>query len=155
MGRTFEEFEVGARSETPRRTIIDADIMQFAGLTGDFNPLHTDDVFAAASDFGARIAHGPMLVGMAFGLASRAGLFDGTVLGLLDLGWKFTGPVRPGDTVSVKVIVLSKKPTRKADRGVVDFQFDIVNQREEIVQIGTAKILMKRQQQKAATSRDC
>ncbi|WP_371422454.1 MaoC/PaaZ C-terminal domain-containing protein [Tardiphaga sp.] len=154
MGRMFEEFEIGARIETPRRTIIDADIMQFAGLTGDFNPLHTDDVFAATSDFGARIAHGPMLVGMAFGLASRAGLFEGTVLGLLDLGWKFTGPVRPGDTVTVVVGVLDKKPTRKPDRGVVDFQFEILNQRDEIVQIGTAKILIKRQPEKTTISND-
>jgi acyl dehydratase len=153
MGLTFEEFEIGARIETPRRTIIDADIMQFAGLTGDFNPLHTDDVFAATSDFGARIAHGPMLVGMTFGLASRAGLFDGTVLGLLDLGWRFTGPVRPGDTVSVRVNVLGKKASRKPDRGVVDFQFDIVNQRNETVQVGTARILMKRRAEPAVAAR--
>jgi acyl dehydratase len=144
VGRTFDEFEVGSRVETPRRTIIDADIMQFAGLTGDFNPLHVDDVFAGESDFGARIAHGPMLVGMTFGLASRAGLFDGTVRGLLDLGWTFTGPVRPGDTVSVVVNVLGKKSSRKPDRGVVEFQFDVLNQRGETVQVGTAKILMTR-----------
>lgn len=142
MGRMYDELEIGQSFETPRRTIIDADIMQFAGLTGDFNPLHVDDVFAEASDFGARIAHGPMLVGMTFGLASRAGLFDGTVLGLLDLGWKFSGPVQPGDTVGVVATVTDKKPSRKTDRGVVDFHFDVINQRGETVQIGNAKILM-------------
>lgn len=124
-------------------------------MTGDFNPLHTDDVFAAASNFGARIAHGPMLVGMAFGLASRVRLFDGTVLGLLDLGWKFSGPVRPGDTVSVRVRVLGKTLSRRPDRGVVDFQFDVVNQRDEIVQIGTANIPMKRRPESTAAQARC
>ena len=144
MGRMYDELQIGQSFQTPRRTIIDADIMQFAGLTGDFNPLHVDDVFAEASDFGARIAHGPMLVGMSFGLASRAGLFDGTVLGLLDLNWRFSGPVRPGDNVGVVATVTDKKSSRKPDRGVVDFQFDVVNQRGETVQIGNAKILMRK-----------
>jgi acyl dehydratase len=81
---------------------------------------------------------------MAFGLASRAGLLDGTALALLDLTWKFTKPVRPGDTVFVQVQVAGKQPTRRPDRGVVEFGLDIINQRDETVQSGTAKILMKR-----------
>jgi acyl dehydratase len=86
-----------------------------------------------------------MLVGMAFGLASRAGLLDGTALALLDITWKFTRPVRPGDTVFVKVHVAGKELTRKPDRGIVEFGLDVINQRNETVQSGTAKILMKRQ----------
>jgi len=144
VGRYYEELEVGARFDTSRRTILDADIIQFAGLTADFNPLHTDDIFASQSDFRGRVAHGPMLVGMAFGLASRAGLLDGTALALLNITWRFTKPVRPGDTVSVKVHVARKEPTRKPDRGVVEFELDVINQRDEIVQSGTAKMLMKR-----------
>lgn len=144
MGLTFDALEIGAVHVSPRRTIIDADIMQFAGLTADYNPLHTDDVFAAATPFGGRVAHGPMLVGMAFGLASRAGLFDGTVLALLDIAWTFAGAVRPGDTVHVRVTVAGKRATSKPDRGVVDFALDIVNQRDEVVQRGKAKIMMSR-----------
>jgi acyl dehydratase len=144
VGRYYEELDVNARFDTPRRTILDADIIQFAGLTADFNPLHTDDIHASRSDFRGRVAHGPMLVGMAFGLASRAGLLDGTALALLDLTWKFTKPIRPGDTVFVKVHVAGKRPVRKPDRGVVEFGLNIINQRDEIVQSGTAKILMKR-----------
>jgi len=144
VGRYYEELDVNARFDTPRRTILDADIVQFAGLTGDFNPLHTDDIYASQSDFGGRIAHGPMLVGMAFGLASRAGLLDGTALALLGITWKFTRPVLPGDTVFVRVYVAGKQPARKPDRGVVEFGLDIINQRDETVQSGTAKLLMKR-----------
>jgi len=142
MGLTFEAFEPGATFVTPRRTITEADIMQFAGLTADFNPLHTDEIFAAGTGFGGRIAHGPMLVGMAFGLASRAGLFDGTVLGLLDIAWTFSGAVRSQDTVFVKVTVIGKRLTRKTDRGIVDLRLDVINQRAETVQTGKASILI-------------
>lgn len=144
MGNYYEELDIGRRFETPRRTVIDADIGTFAGLTADFNPLHMDELFAAESDFKGRITHGPMIVGMAFGLASRAGLMDGTVLGLLDIAWKFMQPVRPGDTISAVVTVLDKRLTKKPDRGVVTLQLDVLNQRGEIVQVGTAKVLVRR-----------
>ena len=143
MSRYYEELEIGQRFETPRRTVIDADISAFAGLTGDFNPLHMDALFADASDFKGRITHGPMIVGMAFGLASRAGLMDGTVMGLLDISWKFMKPVRPGDTISALVTILEKRPTRKPDRGVVTLQLDVRNQRDEPVQVGVAKVLVR------------
>lgn len=146
MGLTFDAFETGASYDTPRRTIIDADIMQFAGLTADFNPVHTDDIFAAGTDFKGRIAHGPMLVGMAFGLVARAGLLDGTVFALLDIAWSFKLPVRPLDTVMVRVTVVDKKPSRKPDRGVVTLRMDILNQHAEVVQTGIAKLLVARQQ---------
>ena len=90
MGRTYDEFEIGQRFETPRRPVTEADINAFAGLTGDFNPVHMDALFAAQSGFGGRITHGPMIVGMAFGLGSRADLMDGTVLALLEIGWKYS-----------------------------------------------------------------
>ena len=142
MGRYYEEFQIGERYESPRRTVIEADISTFAGLTGDFNPLHMDAIFAADSDFKGRITHGPMVVGMAFGLVSRD-LLDGTALGLLELSWKFIKPVRPGDTISVTLSVLEKSPTRKPDRGVVTFQLDVRNQHGETTQIGVAKGLMR------------
>jgi len=146
MGRTFEEFAVGQRFETPRRTVVEADISSFAGLTADFNPLHMDEAFAAQSDFRGRVAHGPMIVGMAFGLASRADLMDGTVLALLEIGWTFVKPVRPGDTISAVFTVLDKRETRAADRGVVTLQIDVLNQHGEIAQTGIAKTLIRRQE---------
>jgi acyl dehydratase len=144
MGRAYEEFEVGQRFETPRRTVIEADISSFAGLTADFNPLHIDELFAAESDFKGRITHGPMIVGMAFGLASRADVMDGTVLALLEIGWKFMRPVRAGDTITAIVTVLEKRPTSAPDRGVVTMQIDVLNQHGEIAQTGTARTLIRR-----------
>jgi len=144
MGRFYEEFEAGQRYETPRRTVIAADIGTFAGLTADFNPLHMDEVFAGQSEYGGRITHGPMIVGMAFGLVSRIDLIDGTVLGLLDIGWSFKAPVRPRDTIGVVVRVTAKRMTRKPDRGVVELELDVINQHGDLVQAGTAKVMIRR-----------
>jgi len=140
----FDDLAVGQTYTTPRRTITATDIVQFAGLSGDFNPLHTDDVFATESGYGGRIAHGPMLVGMAFGLMSRVGLLDGTALALLQIDWKFGLIVRPEDTIHVRVAVAGARPSRKADRGVIDLDIEIVNQRNETVQTGHAKVLVKK-----------
>jgi acyl dehydratase len=152
MGRFYEQFETGQRFETPRRTITEADIVAFAGLTADFNPLHVDEVFASATEFGGRIAHGPMVIGMAFGLASRIGLFDGTALGLLTAEWEFHKPVRAGDTLCADVTVVEKRLTKKTDRGVIELRFEIRNQSGTVVQTGAAKILVRRSGLEDATS---
>jgi acyl dehydratase len=139
----FEDMIVGQTYTTPRRTITKTDIVQFAGLTGDYNPLHTDDVLAAASDFGQRIAHGPMLVGMTFGSLSRVGLLDGTALALLEITWRFQAAVKPGDTIHVQATVADARLTRKSDRGVIQLDIEIVNQLGKPVQAGHAKVLIK------------
>jgi acyl dehydratase len=144
MGRSYDEFEIGQRFETPRRVVNEADIDSFAALTADFNPVHMDELFAARSGFDGRITHGPMIVGMAFGLGSRADVMDGTVLALLEIGWKFVKPVRPGDTISAVFTVLDKRETRTANRGVVTLQIEVLNQHGEVVQTGTAKTLIRR-----------
>lgn len=140
MGWYYEDFEAGRTIDTPARTVTEADIDGFAGLSGDFNPLHTDDVFARGTGFGGRIAHGPMVIGMAFGLAGRAGLLDETVLGLLDLQWSFKAPVRPGDTLRVAVTTLDMRRTRKRDRGVVTLRLAVRNQHEAEVQLGECRL---------------
>lgn len=144
MGLLYEELEDGRRFETPGRTITEADIVGFANLSGDFNPLHVDEVFAAASEFGGRIAHGPMAIGMAFGLASRLDLLDGTVMALLSVQWDFKAPVRAGDTLRAVIEVAERRPTQKPDRGVVGLAFRVVNQHGTIVQIGNCRVLMRR-----------
>ena len=142
----FEDLSVGQTYTTPRRTITTADIIQFAGVSGDFNPLHTDDLFAVKSGYRGRIAHGPMLVGMAFGLMSRVGLLEGTALALLGIEWTFKGIVSPEDTIHVRINVAGARSSRKPDRGVVDLDIEIVNQRSEIVQTGHAKVLVRKRE---------
>jgi acyl dehydratase len=98
----FEDVEVGFRFETPRRTVTEADLVAFSGISGDFNPLHTDSIFAARSIYGERVAHGALVLSLATGLRQRTGLFDGTLMGLLEIrSWRFAAPVRIGDTIRV------------------------------------------------------
>ena len=143
VGLTFEQFEPGRRYETPGRTIAEADVVGFAGLSGDFNPLHVDETFAARSRFGTRIAHGPMLIGMAFGLASRLDLLDGTAIALLGVEWSFAAPVRIGDTVRARIEVGETRPSRDSEGGVVALAFELVNQEDMVVQTGRARLLVR------------
>jgi len=150
MGWSYEEFEVGRSVVTQGRTVTEADIGNFAGVTGDFNPLHTDEVYARSTDFGGRIAHGPMVIGIAFGLGSRAGLLDETVLGLLGVRWTFKAPVRAGDTLRVAITVLDARETKKPDRGVVSLRMVVRNQHGADVQVGECELMVKRAARSAA-----
>jgi len=145
MGRLYHEFVVGQRFETPARTIAEADIVAFAGLTGDYNPVHMDEVFARTTDFGGRIAHGPMGIGLAFGLASRLDLIDGTVIALLSVSWDFKAPIRPGDTIKALIEVIETRPVKHPDRGLVGLALILLDQRGTAVQSGSARLLMRRE----------
>ncbi len=144
MGRLYDEFRVGQRFRTPCRTITAADIGAFAGLTGDYNPVHTDQVFAQATDFGACVAHGPMGIGMAFGLASRLDLIDGTAVALLGVTWDFKAPMRPGDTIHADITVAEMRTVKRPDRGLLGLGIALVNQDRTVAQDGTARLLMRR-----------
>jgi acyl dehydratase len=150
MGRVFDEFEIGQRFVTPGRTITEGDIGAFAGLTGDYNPVHTNETFAAASGFGSRIAHGPMGIGIAFGLASRLDLIDGTVVALLGVTWDFKAPMRPGDTIHALICVNGKRPVKEPALGLIELVIELVSQRDEILQSGSARLLLRKTRPPAA-----
>lgn len=141
----FEDVEVGFRYETPRRTVTEADLVAFAGVSGDFNPLHTDSVFAAGSIYGERIAHGALVVSLATGLRQRVGLFDGTLMGLLEIrNWQFASPVRIGDTIRVVNEVTALRETSKPDRGIMVQRIEVLNQDDAVVQRGEFVMLLRR-----------
>ena len=144
MGRYLEEFVAGEVIETNGRTITETDLVNFCAFTGDWNPLHADEEFATGTPFGQRIAHGPMFIGIAFGLLSTHGVIDGTVLALHRVEWDFDAPVVPGDTVKARFEVLSVSPHPGGDpTGRVLMAASIANQRGEEVSRGTLTLVMR------------
>jgi acyl dehydratase len=143
-GLTFEEFEIGAAYESQARTITEADVVNFAGLSGDFNPLHTDAEFARNTPFGERIVHGMLTVAISTGMSNWTGLFAGTTLALVEQNIQYKGAVKFGDTVRLQLEVAEKKETSKPDRGIVKFAARMINQRDELVVDMQWTLLMKR-----------
>ena len=105
----FEDFELGQEFITRSRTITEADVVAFAGLSGDFNPLHTDEEFAKKTVFGTRIAHGLLGLSIASGLINQLGIAEKTVMAFLGLNWTFKAALKFGDTISVRQRVLEKR----------------------------------------------
>ncbi|ATI43689.1 dehydratase (plasmid) [Pacificitalea manganoxidans] len=143
MPKFYEDLKVGDKFVTPRRTITEADIVAFSGLSGDYNALHTDEIFAAETQFGGRIAHGPLGFVIATGLSNRTGLFDGSTIAFLGMQWKFTAPIYPGDTVHLEMTVDELRRTSKPDRGILVREMNLINQKGQLVQTGMFTTMIK------------
>lgn len=143
-GLTFDEFELGAKYISQGRTVTEADVVAFAGLSGDFNPLHIDAEFGKTTPFGQRIAHGMLVVAIATGMAQWTGVFEGTTIALIEQVIRYKGAVKFGDTIHLELEALEKKETSKPDRGVVRFAARVRNQQGEVVVDGEWVTLMKR-----------
>ncbi len=131
----FEDLEVGGRWESSARTVTETDILQFAGMTGDFDPLHVDHEYARETPYGQIIAHGLLGLSWVAGLASRRPSVR--TLAFAEIGqWRFVQPIYVGDTVRAITEVLEKSdPGRRSGR--VTWLRSLVNQRDEILQQGT------------------
>jgi len=140
----FEDIQVGDEYASPGRTVTEADIVAFAGLSGDYNVLHTDAEYMKTSIFGERIAHGLLGLSISSGLGSRAIVRPFATLAFLGLRWRFKGPIKIGDTIKVRMRVSDKKETSKPDRGIVRIQRSVLNQRGEVVQEGDTELMIER-----------
>ena len=139
----FDELELGETLITHRRTVTEADVVQFAGISGDFFYAHMDDIAAKNSLFEKRVAHGY------FVLAAAAGLFvdpaPGPVLANYGLeGLRFTKPVYIGDTIYARLTCKQKIPKEGEDRGVVNWDVEVFNQADETVAVYSILTLVKR-----------
>lgn len=142
-GLYFEEFEVGQRFYSTGRTISESDIVAFAGISGDYNQIHTDAQFAGSTPYGQRIAHGLLVTSIASGLVMQSGLIEGTVLAFREINnWKFAKPIFIGDTVHVEVEVQGTKALRRLGGGAVDIALSVINQKDEIVMKGIWTVLI-------------
>jgi acyl dehydratase len=145
-GLYWEQWEIGAEFESPARTVTETDIVSFAGLSGDFNPLHVNEEFCKTTQFGSRIAHGTLVYAIASGLIFQLHLYDDTLVAFLGFdSLRFTGPTKAGDTIHAKINVLEKRETSNSERGVMKRRLQVINQRGEVVQEGVQAFLLKRQ----------
>jgi acyl dehydratase len=142
MAVHLRDIHEGDRFTTARRTITEADVMAFAGVTGDFNAVHTDALFARdETPFGRRIAHGPLILGLSFGLHSVRD--DWKILALLECHRRFAAPVFPGDTVHGRYAVEAvRASSSRPGTGIVTLAVEIVNERDEVVQRGVDVLMV-------------
>jgi itaconyl-CoA hydratase len=143
--RTWESFAVGDHIVSAAVTVTETHVVNWASLTGDWVPLHTDAEYAATSPFGERIAHGPLTLALALGLGTQTGAFGDSVLAWLGLDEvRLPGPVRFGDTIHAEIDVLESRPTKKPDRGLTVLGYRVCNQRGEIVMTFRSSFLLRR-----------
>jgi acyl dehydratase len=141
--RYFEEIELGETYESPGRTITETDIVLFAGLSGDYNVVHTDAEFMKTSIFGERIAHGLLGLSIQAGLLTRW-MAPYASLGIAGVRWKFKNPIKIGDTIRVRAEVTAKKDGETPGQGLVTLARTVLNQRDEVVQEGETDLTVER-----------
>jgi acyl dehydratase len=138
----FDDVEPGQEWESLGRTITEADVVNFAGLSGDFNPIHMDHEFARTTLFRRPIAHGLLVLSVASGLGLHCPPMR-TLAFLVIRDWQFKAPVFAGDTVRVRTRVLEKEARSRGRRGVVTWQRQIVNQEGKVVQEGVTQTMVE------------
>ena len=152
MSLYFEDFESSAAMTSRGRTVTEADIVMFAGLTGDFVELHTNEEFAKETSFGRRIAHGALVFSISIGLTTRMNLLDDTLLAFAGVDkLRFVAPVFIGDTLHVTKRVVERQELGAA-QGTVTFETRVLNQRDELVLVYLDKMLLRRQPTAPETS---
>ncbi len=137
-GLWFEEFEVGQQIVTSGRTITEGDISGFAGLSGDYNQIHTNEEFANKTTFGKRVAHGLLGLSVASGLAMRTGVLEGTVIAFREINeWKFSRPIFIGDTIHAVLDIIETKAVPRLGGGSIVINISVRNQHDEVTMHGT------------------
>ncbi len=132
-GRTFDEFEIGEEIVSDARTLTEADVVNFACLSGDFHPEHTDEEYAKKGPLGERIAHGLLIMSIATGLLNQTGAFEGTTIAVLEMRVRFIKAVKFGNTIRAIQRIVGKKETSKTDRGVLTSHVMVLNQDDQTV----------------------
>ncbi len=140
----FEDFQPGLKVTSAGRTITEYEVAAFAGLSGDFNQIHTDAEFAKATPFGRRIAHGLLGLSIASGLAVQTGILGANVIAFREVGeWKFVKPIFIGDTIHVEMEVAETKAFPRLGGGLVTILAHVNNQAGETTMKGSWTVLVK------------
>jgi len=148
-GKFYEEIQIGDERLTPRVTVTEGHVLAYAGVAGDFSPIHMDEVYAQSTVFGGRIAHGLMGLSLTDGMKVQSGFFhDGIALGW---SWNFKKPIRIGDTLQVKFRVADMRiPKSRGDMGILTIEIALLNQHGEVVQEGEHRLMVPRKPEAAS-----
>ena len=142
-GLYLEDFEVGREYVTPGRTVTEADVVNFAGISGDFNPLHMDDEFAGKGPFGTRIAHGALGFVISTGLSNQTGLYEGTTLAFMECTVKYAAPLRIGATVHAVIVPTEVRHSSKPGRGILKQKLTLVDREGTVIMESDQVLMMK------------
>ena len=148
LGYRYDDLRVGMTFRSPGRTITEADIVAFAGLTGDYSELHTSEVYAEASQFGRRVAHGMLGLAYAHGLMwPRTGELRETAVAFLGIAdWRFLGPIFVGDTIFVNYSLAELRDSKsRPTQAIATFDVELVNQDGRVVQRGRKALLVSKE----------
>jgi len=144
-GKYFEDLVVGEEYVSPGRTVTEADLVIYTGLSGDYNQLHTDEEYCKSiSLYKKRVVHGLFALTLVEGLKSRVGYFEGTSLASLEWRWRFLKPLFIGDTLTVHWSISEKRETGEKDRGIITESVRLLNQNDEVFGEGEHLVLMQR-----------
>lgn len=153
MDRAYKylsEFNEGDVYTTLSKTVTETDVLLFAGVSGDMNPIHTDKVYADSLPFGSRLAHGLLGAAIATGLWGRLGLVDGSTIAALSTDWQFVGAIKIGDTIHCEVTIDKvKRSGSRPDRGIITLGYKILNEHDELCQTGHMSSMMWWEEPKA------
>ncbi len=138
----FDDVEVGQEWESVGRTVTEADVVNYAGVSGDFNPIHTDHEFAKTTPYRRPVAHGLLIWAISSGLGTYSPPMR-TLAFMAIRDWEFRGPVFIGDTIRVRSKILAKEERSRGRRGVITWLRQILNQENKIVHEGTTVTLVE------------
>ena len=152
-GRWFDDYALGQSFDSAARTVTEADVVAFAGLSGDYNPIHVDEEHARRSVFRKRIAHGLLIEAIASGLAHGTGIFDGTISALAEIEIQFRKPVFFGDTIRLRLEVIGVDAEPGPKRGRIQFATVVTNQNGDTVVEGSWSVVFLRDRSRNQPSR--
>lgn len=143
-GYFFEDLNEGDTFVSGARTVTETDLVAFAGVSGDFNPIHMDAVFSSNGKYSRRVVHGLLGMSIATGLLDRMGIFDGTMVAMLEINeWRFVAPVFVGSTVSLEMIIEGKRRTSSGDTGILQRRLRLLDQDDQVLQEGVITVMVR------------
>lgn len=140
----FEDYDVGETFETRGRTVTDADLLNYAAVSGNYHPIHLDEDLMGDSPFGGRLVHGLAVLSIMEGQKVQTGLIEDSIIALYGFDdLRFTNPVFVGDTIHTELTVIDKDE-KDDESGVVLMEEKGVNQDGEPVVVGESRSLLEK-----------